>query len=110
MTSNPRIVFAKHPGPHEAPKIGEHLVHDNSPTIDLEHVPLNGGYLTKTLILRYVDLTVENVVFALTCGWGHSPEPAIRERMREPSITSYTTTFTIGGPYVIFYNIYCIII
>ncbi|KAH9481061.1 Zinc-type alcohol dehydrogenase-like protein PB24D3.08c [Psilocybe cubensis] len=78
MTSNPRIVFAKRPAPHELPKIGEHLIFDESRTIDLENVPLNGGFLTKTLIL--------------------SPEPAMRERMRDPSIPSYTTTFNVGGP------------
>ncbi|KAH9481028.1 Zinc-type alcohol dehydrogenase-like protein PB24D3.08c [Psilocybe cubensis] len=78
MTSNARVVFAKRPASNELPKVGEHLIIDKSRTIDLDHVPLNGGYLTKTLIL--------------------SPEPAIRERMRDPSITSYTTTLTVGGP------------
>ncbi|PPQ89864.1 hypothetical protein CVT25_004780 [Psilocybe cyanescens] len=78
MTSNPRVIFAQRPAPHEAPKVGKHLIFDESRTIDLERVPLNGGYLTKTLIL--------------------SPEPAMRERMRDPSIPSYTTTYTVGGP------------
>ncbi|PPQ91652.1 hypothetical protein CVT25_013207 [Psilocybe cyanescens] len=78
MTSNPRVIFGKRPAPHESPKVGEHLILDKSRTIDLENVPLNGGFLTKTLIL--------------------SPEPAMRERMRDPSIPSYTTTFVVGGP------------
>lgn len=53
MTSNPRVIFGKRPAPHESPKVGEHLILDKSRTIDLENVPLNGGFLTKTLILRY---------------------------------------------------------
>ncbi|RDB24661.1 Zinc-type alcohol dehydrogenase-like protein PB24D3.08c [Hypsizygus marmoreus] len=81
MTSNPRVVFAKRPG-DALPVVGEHIILDTSRTIDLDKVPLNGGFLTKTLIL--------------------SPEPAIRERMRDPSITSYSTTYTVGAPIVAF--------
>ncbi|KAJ8507006.1 hypothetical protein ONZ45_g10577 [Pleurotus djamor] len=61
MTSNPRIIFAKLPangGQKGLPVLGEHLVIDNSKTIDLNNVPLNGGFLSKTLII--------------------SPEPALR--------------------------------
>jgi len=56
----------------------EHL--DKSATIDLDTVPLDGGFLTKTLIL--------------------SPEPYMRERMRDPKIQSYTTSFIVGAPIV----------
>ena len=49
---NPRIVFAK-PIPEGAwPVIGEHLVYDDSRTIDPDTVPLNGGSLTKALYFR----------------------------------------------------------
>ncbi|KAF9003873.1 hypothetical protein BDQ17DRAFT_1424846 [Cyathus striatus] len=75
---NPRVVFVKRPAPHQLPVVGEHIAIDKSKTIDIDNVPLNGGFLTKTLIL--------------------SPEPAMRERMRDPSIVSYTTTFELGGP------------
>ncbi|GLB45531.1 putative alcohol dehydrogenase [Lyophyllum shimeji] len=80
MTSNPRVVFAERPAYGELPAVGKHLIFDSSPTIDLDNVPLNGGFLTKTLIL--------------------SPEPAMRERMRDPSSVSYTTTFVVGAPLI----------
>lgn len=55
-TPNPRVIFAKIPeaaqGLAGLPLPGEHLVYDNSPVIDLENVPLNGGFLTKMLVLR----------------------------------------------------------
>ncbi|KAK7453492.1 hypothetical protein VKT23_011769 [Stygiomarasmius scandens] len=78
---NPRVVFLKHPPPGP-PVVGEHLTLDNSRTIDIDNVPLNGGFLTKTLVL--------------------SPEPHMRDRMRDPSIPSYSTTYTIGAPIVAF--------
>lgn len=53
MTSNPRVVFSKRPGYGELPAVGQHLILDSSRTINLDNVPLNGGFLTKTLILRY---------------------------------------------------------
>jgi len=80
MASNPRVVFSKRPATGELPVIGEHIKFDSSRTINLENVPLNGGFLTKTLIL--------------------SPEPFMRERMRDPKIASYTTTFELGAPLV----------
>lgn len=55
MTSNPRVVYAKIPGTG-SPVPGKDLILDKSRTIDLENVPLNGGFLTKTLILRRVFL------------------------------------------------------
>lgn len=51
LTPNPRLVFAKRPGGGILPVPGEHLVFDPSPSIDLDAVPLNGGFLTKTLML-----------------------------------------------------------
>jgi len=80
MTSNPRIVFSERPEYGDLPVVGKHLTFDPSRTIDLDNVPLNGGFLTKTLIL--------------------SPEPSMRERMRDPKIPSYSTTFTVGAPVV----------
>ncbi|KAJ7672838.1 hypothetical protein B0H17DRAFT_1083540 [Mycena rosella] len=76
---NPRIVFTKRPG-NGFPVVGEHISLDNTRSIDLERVLLNGGFLTKTLLL--------------------SPEPAMRERMRDPEIRSYTTTAIVGAPLV----------
>ncbi|PPQ86839.1 hypothetical protein CVT25_012559 [Psilocybe cyanescens] len=66
MTSKLRVIFAQRPAPHESLKIAEHPIFNELRTIGLERVPLNDGYLTKTLIL--------------------TPEPAMRERMRNPSI------------------------
>jgi hypothetical protein len=51
LTKNPRVVFAKRPGTG-VPVPGEHVVFERSHSIDLEGVPLNGGFLTKTLMLR----------------------------------------------------------
>ncbi|KAJ3861127.1 hypothetical protein EV359DRAFT_47785 [Lentinula novae-zelandiae] len=78
---NPRIVFNEHLQ-SGLPIIGQHILLDTSHTIDIDNVQLNGGYLTKTLVL--------------------SPEPAMRERMRNPSIPSYTTTYILGAPLVAF--------
>ncbi|KAG6855790.1 hypothetical protein H0H87_010803 [Tephrocybe sp. NHM501043] len=78
--NNPRIVFLQRPSLGELPIVGQHVKLDSSYTIDLKNVPLNGGYLTKTLIL--------------------SPEPSIRERMRDSTIDSYTTTLPTGAPIV----------
>ncbi|KAJ7053776.1 hypothetical protein C8F01DRAFT_1260401 [Mycena amicta] len=77
-TANPRVLYAKIPtaGPLIA---GEHLVFDSTPTIDLD-AKLNGGFLTKSLLL--------------------SPEPYMRERLRDPSILSYSTPMVVGQPVV----------
>ena len=50
MTSNPRVVLAKWPETETVP--GEHLIFDDSKTIDVDNVPLNGGFLTKLLLIR----------------------------------------------------------
>ncbi|KAF7288843.1 ADH-zinc-N domain-containing protein [Mycena chlorophos] len=78
LTPNPRVLYAKVPGP--GPLVaGEHLVYESTPTIDLD-APLNGGFLTKTLLL--------------------SPEPFMRERLRDPSIFTYSTPMVVGQPVV----------
>ena len=64
MVANPRVVYAKLTGTG-LPVSGEHLILDKSRSIDLENVPLNGGYLTKTIILRYVAIAMS---FSLTFG------------------------------------------
>ena len=51
VIANPRVILAKLPG-DQLPVVGEHLVYEKAAKIDLDNVPLNGGYLTKTLLLR----------------------------------------------------------
>ena len=64
---NGRVLFANHPdgmciirgiyvkitddNQLEYPIPGKDIIYDESETIDLEHVPLNGGFLLKTLAL-----------------------------------------------------------
>ncbi|KAJ7187157.1 hypothetical protein C8R46DRAFT_1059018 [Mycena filopes] len=83
LTENPRVVFAKRPGTGGIVP-GEHVVFERTPkhSIDLDCVPLNGGYLTKTLML--------------------SPEPFMRERMRDLDVASYSTHAVLGEPLVSF--------
>jgi NADPH-dependent curcumin reductase CurA len=47
-------------------------------TIDLDNVPLNGGVLVKALYL--------------------SVDPYMRNRMRDPSVPSYSGLFKLGEP------------
>ncbi|KAJ7135918.1 hypothetical protein C8R44DRAFT_662176 [Mycena epipterygia] len=77
-TPNPRILYAKVPADTFL-VAGEHIVYDETPTIDLDQ-DLKGGFLTKTLLL--------------------SPEPYMRERMRDPSIPSYSSPMKVGQPIV----------
>ncbi|KAL1733717.1 hypothetical protein EV714DRAFT_246387 [Schizophyllum commune] len=77
---NPRIVFAKPISEGAWPVIGEHLVYDDSRTIDPDTVPLNGGYLTKALYF--------------------SPEPYMRVRMRDENIIDYSSPMKVGAPVV----------
>lgn len=49
--SNPRIIYAE-VVTNEKPIPGGHLVYDESKSIDIDSVPLNGGFLTKSLVLR----------------------------------------------------------
>ncbi|KAF7345141.1 NAD P-binding protein [Mycena sanguinolenta] len=74
--TNPRVLFAKIPKDFPVP--GETTVYDTTQTIDLESVPLNGGFLLKTLVL--------------------SIDPYMRGRMREPEIESYMPAYPLGEP------------
>ncbi|KAI0056021.1 alcohol dehydrogenase [Artomyces pyxidatus] len=76
-TRNARHIF------NEIPKAGliepgKHTVYDASQTIDLDNVPLNGGFLVKTLAL--------------------SLDPYMRGRMRDPSVKSYSPAYPLGQP------------
>ncbi|KAJ7200281.1 hypothetical protein B0H12DRAFT_547447 [Mycena haematopus] len=73
---NARVLFTK--VPKDFPVPGETTVQDTTQTIDLDSVPLNGGFLIKTLVL--------------------SVDPYMRGKMRSPDIKSYSAPFTIGAP------------
>ncbi|RDB14718.1 NADP-dependent oxidoreductase RED1 [Hypsizygus marmoreus] len=73
---NARVVFNSVPTGYPEP--GKTVVYDDSKTIDIENVPLNGGLLIKTLVL--------------------SIDPYLRGRMRAPEVKSYSPPFTIGEP------------
>ncbi|KAJ7659400.1 hypothetical protein B0H17DRAFT_1145349 [Mycena rosella] len=79
LTENPLVMFVKRPGSGGMLVVGEHIVFEPfSHSIDLADVPLNGGFLTKTLML--------------------SPEPFMRERMRDLSVHSYSTHAVVEEP------------
>jgi NADPH-dependent curcumin reductase CurA len=73
-TTNSRVLFADIPEEHPIP--GKTTKFDTSETIDLDNIPLNGGFLLKTLVL--------------------SPDPYMRRRMRDPSIQSYSAAFELN--------------
>ncbi|KAH9832053.1 NAD(P)-binding protein [Rhodofomes roseus] len=73
---NARVLFNEIPSGYPIP--GKTTVYDDSQTIDIDGVPLNGGFLIKVLIL--------------------SIDPYLRGRMRDPSIKSYSIAYTIGAP------------
>ncbi|KAJ7668858.1 hypothetical protein B0H17DRAFT_1087578 [Mycena rosella] len=75
-TTNNRVIFAAIPKDYPIP--GETTVYDTTQTIDLDAVPLNGGFIIKTLVL--------------------SVDPYMRGRMRDPEIKSYSTPFKVGAP------------
>ena len=52
------------------PEPGKTTVYDESETIDPDTVPLNGGFLVKTLVL--------------------SVDPYLRGKMRDPGVESYS--------------------
>ena len=54
------------------PEPGKTTVYDESQTIDLDTVPLDGGFLVKTLVL--------------------SIDPYLRGKMRHPSVQSYSVS------------------
>ena len=55
------------------------MYEDDAETIDLDNVPLNGGVLVKVLYL--------------------SVDPYMRNRMRDPSVASYSEGFKLGEPF-----------
>ncbi|TFY56027.1 hypothetical protein EVJ58_g7883 [Rhodofomes roseus] len=75
---NARVIFNAIPAPNAFPEPGKTTVYDDSQTIDPDTVPLNGGFLVKTLVL--------------------SIDPFMRGRMRDPSIKSYAPPFFVGQP------------
>ncbi|KAJ7116216.1 hypothetical protein C8R43DRAFT_960888 [Mycena crocata] len=72
--TNARVVFNAIPKDYPIP--GETTVYDTSQKIDPETVPLNGGFLIKTLVL--------------------SIDPYLRGRMRSAEIKSYAPAYTLG--------------
>lgn len=94
---NPRLLYKSIPKGYPIP--GVHLIYDTSRSIDLENTPLNGGFLTKTLVV--------------------SPQPWLRERLRwvvghlfraskyllknnfhrDPERVSYSTPMRLGYTY-----------
>ncbi|GLB39900.1 putative N-terminal domain of oxidoreductase [Lyophyllum shimeji] len=73
---NARTVFNSVPTGYPEP--GKTTVYDDTKTIDVDNVPLNGGFLLKTLVV--------------------SIDPYLRGRMREPHIKSYSPPFALGEP------------
>jgi len=76
LVRNAKVIFKSIPSGFPEP--GKTTVYDDSETIDLEAVSLNGGFLVKTLVL--------------------SIDPYLRGKMRPAEIESYTPAFIIGEP------------
>ncbi|KAH8804273.1 NAD-P-binding protein [Flagelloscypha sp. PMI_526] len=77
-TVNGKVIFNSIPQGYPEP--GKTTVYDDSETIDLDFVALNGGVLVKTLVINI--------------------EPYFRGRMREAHIPSYVPAFPLGEPYI----------
>ncbi|KAG6816087.1 hypothetical protein H0H87_008749 [Tephrocybe sp. NHM501043] len=75
---NARVLF--NDIPKGFPEPGKTTVYDESKTIDLDGVSLNGGFIVKTLVL--------------------SIDPYMRGRMRKQEIGSYVPAFALGEPLV----------
>ncbi|KAF9264322.1 NAD(P)-binding protein [Marasmius fiardii PR-910] len=73
---NARVVLKERPGPNDYPEPGKHVVYDSTPTIDVDNVPLNGGFLIKPLYF--------------------SIDPAIRIRIGQQSIFSPHRIYNFG--------------
>ncbi|KAI0709915.1 NAD(P)-binding protein [Earliella scabrosa] len=73
---NGRFLFNEVPTGYPVP--GKTTIYDESQTIDLDTVPLEGGFLLKVLVL--------------------SIDPYLRGRMRSPEKKSYNNPFVIGEP------------
>lgn len=76
LVVNGRVIFNSIPSGYPEP--GKTTIYDTSQSIDLEHVPLNGGILIQTLVL--------------------SADPYMRGRMRAPEVKSYSPPFVLGEP------------
>ncbi|KAF9806658.1 hypothetical protein IEO21_08613 [Rhodonia placenta] len=74
--TNARVLFNEIPSGLPIP--GQTTVYDASQTIDPDAVPLDGGFLVKTLVL--------------------SIDPYMRGRMRDPSNKSYAPAYITGEP------------
>ncbi|KZP04315.1 NAD-P-binding protein [Athelia psychrophila] len=74
--TNGRHLFNEVPTGFPVP--GKTTVYDASQTIDLENVPLNGGFLLKVLVV--------------------SIDPYLRGKMRDATVKSYSPPFFIGEP------------
>ncbi|KAG6378905.1 chaperonin 10-like protein [Boletus reticuloceps] len=74
--TNARQIFNEVPTGYPIP--GQTMVYDTTRTIDLENVPLNEGFLVKTLVV--------------------SIDPYMRGRMRDASVKSYVAAFKVGEP------------
>ncbi|CDO77399.1 hypothetical protein BN946_scf184857.g5 [Trametes cinnabarina] len=73
---NGRYLFNEIPTGYPEP--GKTTVYDDSETIDLDTVPLNGGFLVKVLVL--------------------SVDPYLRGKMRDAKQKSYSPAFELGKP------------
>ncbi|KAI0782983.1 alcohol dehydrogenase [Abortiporus biennis] len=73
---NGRVLFKEVPTGFPVP--GKTTIYDQSKTIDLDNVDLEGGFLIKTLVL--------------------SIDPYMRGKMREPSKKSYSPPYNKGEP------------
>ncbi|EKM53346.1 uncharacterized protein PHACADRAFT_124959 [Phanerochaete carnosa HHB-10118-sp] len=73
---NGRLLFNDIPSGYPEP--GKTTIYDESETIDLDSVSLNGGFLVKTLVL--------------------SADPYLRARMRDPKVESFVPAFEKGQP------------
>jgi NADPH-dependent curcumin reductase CurA len=82
VVPNPRIVYLGIPD--ALPVVGQHFKYDDTLSIDLDAVSLDGGFLVKNLVI--------------------SPDPYLRGRMRDPSIPSYSEPLLPGdvcAPFII---------
>jgi len=71
---NSRVIYNAIPEGYPVP--GLTTITDKKQTMDLDNVPLDGGFLLKTLVI--------------------SVDPYLRGRMRKPEIKSYSPPFNIG--------------
>ncbi|KAI0782984.1 hypothetical protein C8Q75DRAFT_737144 [Abortiporus biennis] len=72
--TNARVYFNEIPT--GLPEPGKTVIYDESQTIDLENVPLHGGFLMKTLVV--------------------SIDPYLRGKMRDTSIRTYSKPYHVG--------------